>query len=49
MPSIGFIAYASAPDLIGDTIEAALDLYASRQEKINLPRGKRTILRVASL
>ncbi len=31
MPSIGFIAYASAPQMVGDTIEAAVEIYASRQ------------------
>jgi len=31
MPSIGFIAYASALEMVGDTIEAALDIYAGRQ------------------
>lgn len=31
MPSIGFIAYASALEMVGDTIEAALEIYAGRQ------------------
>jgi hypothetical protein len=31
VPSIGFIAYASAPEMVGDTIEGALQIYASRQ------------------
>jgi hypothetical protein len=30
-PSVGFIAYASSPDLVGQTIEAALEIYRSRQ------------------
>jgi hypothetical protein len=31
VPSIGFIAYASALEMVGDTIEAALEIYAGRQ------------------
>jgi hypothetical protein len=31
VPSIGFIAYASALELVGDTIEAALEIYGGRQ------------------
>jgi hypothetical protein len=31
VPSIGFIAYASVLDMVGDTIEAALEIYAGRQ------------------
>src|SRR6185437_14582152 len=31
MPSIGFVAYASTPDMVGQTIEAALQIYAARQ------------------
>ena len=30
-PSIGFVAYASSPELVGQTIEAALEIYGSRQ------------------
>jgi len=30
-PSTGFVAYASAPSTVGDTIEAALRTYTSRQ------------------
>jgi hypothetical protein len=29
-PSVGFVAYASSPELVGQTIEAALEIYASR-------------------
>ena len=31
MPSIGFIAYASALEIVGETIETALEIYAGRQ------------------
>jgi hypothetical protein len=31
MPSIGFIAYASGLEMVGETIEAALEIYAARQ------------------
>jgi hypothetical protein len=30
-PSIGFVSYASSPDLVGHTIEGALEIYAARQ------------------
>lgn len=32
-PSIGFVAYASLPEMVGQTIESALDMYADRQGK----------------
>jgi hypothetical protein len=31
MPSIGFVAYASTPEMVGQTIETALQMYAARQ------------------
>jgi hypothetical protein len=31
VPSIGFIAYASALEIVGETIETALEIYAGRQ------------------
>jgi len=30
-PSIGFVVYASSPDMVGQTIEGALEIYAARQ------------------
>ena len=30
-PSIGFVAYASSPDMVGQTIDGALEIYAARQ------------------
>ena len=32
-PSIGFVAYSSAPEAVGETVEAALNTYAARQAK----------------
>jgi len=31
VPTVGFIAYASALEIVGETIEAALEIYAERQ------------------
>jgi hypothetical protein len=32
-PSVGFVAYASSPDMVGQTIDGALKIFAARQGK----------------